>query len=86
VGGNVFLGLNFDPLTLQAGLGRGAAFLPTPVQTPDGPAQTVVYFEAEGSASYRLVSNTELLLTLTAGGAKGGPGYGSAQLGVGYRF
>ncbi|HEY5895501.1 MAG TPA: DUF4157 domain-containing protein [Chthoniobacterales bacterium] len=86
VGGNVFLGLNLDPLSLQAGLGAGAAFLPTPIQTPDGPAQTLVYFEAEGVAAYRIVSNLELMLTLTAGGGKKGPGYGAAQLGVAYRF
>ncbi|HEY5751978.1 MAG TPA: DUF4157 domain-containing protein [Chthoniobacterales bacterium] len=86
VGGNVFLGLNLDPLTLQAGLGAGAAFLPSPIQTPDGPAQTLVYYEAEGVAAYRIVSNLELMLTLTAGGGKKGPGFGAAQIGAAYRF
>ncbi len=85
-GGNFFVGLNLDPLTLQGGIGAGAAFLPSAIQTPDGPAQTLVYFEVEGVAAYRVVSNLELILTLTAGGGKQGPGYGAAQLGAGYRF
>lgn len=86
VGGTFLVGLNFDPLSLQFGIGLGAAFLKDPIQTPSGPAQTFLYSEVEGSVSYRVVSNFELLLMLTAGGGKDLPGYGTAQLGGAYRF
>ena len=85
-GGTAFLGLNFDPLTLQAGFGTGAAFLPKPVMTGDGPAQTVLYHEIEGMAAYKILPNMELMLLLSAGGGKNLPAYGTAQGGLGYRF
>lgn len=86
VGGTAFLGLNFDPLQLQAGFGMGAMFLPKPIMTPDGPAQTFMYTEIEGMAAYRVIPNLDLILMLNAGGAKDLPAYGSASLGAGYHF
>jgi hypothetical protein len=85
-GGTAFVGLNFDPLSLQMGIGTGAAFLANPIMTKDGPAQTVVYHELEGMAAYRILPNMELLLLLSVGGGKDLPAYGTAQLGAGYRF
>lgn len=86
VGGTAFLGLNFDPLQLQAGIGMGAMFLPKPITTPDGPAQTFMYTEIEGMAAYRVIPNLDLILMLNAGGAKDLPAYGAASLGAGYHF
>lgn len=85
-GGTAFVGLNIDPLSLQMGFGTGAAFLPEPVMTKDGPAQTVLYHEIEGMAAYRMLPNFELLMILSTGGGKNLPTYGTAQLGAGYRF
>ena len=86
VGGTAFVGLNFDPLLLQLGFGAGAMFLPKPIPTPEGPAQTFVYTEVEGMAAYRIIPNMDLVLMLSAGGAKDLPAYGAAQLGAGYHF
>jgi hypothetical protein len=86
VGGTAFVGLNFDPLLLQLGFGAGAMFLPKPILTPDGPAQTFVYTEVEGMAAYRVIPNLDLVLMLSAGGGKDLPAYGTAQLGAGYHF
>ena len=86
VGGMGFLGVNVNPLMLQLGLGAGAAFLPEPVITNDGPAQTVFYSEVEGKVAYKIVPHIELLTILSVGGGKNLPVYGTAQAGVGFVF
>lgn len=89
-GGTGFVGLNLDPLSLQLGIGAGVAFLPNPIGTPEGPAQTVAYSELEGAIGYRPISNLELLLLATTGAGEGGggalPSFGTVQLGAGFRF
>ncbi|MEM1408023.1 MAG: DUF4157 domain-containing protein [Bacteroidota bacterium] len=86
VGGTAFVGVNIDPLRLQMGFGMGAAFLPESLSTPGGPAQTVLYNEAEGIAAFRVLNNMELMLLLTTGGGSELPTYGTVQTGMGYRF
>lgn len=86
VGGTVFAGLDLDPLGLQFGVGMGAAFLPESASTPSGTGQVVLYEEAEGLISYRILSNAELLLRVAAGGGSKMPGFGSVELGAGFRF
>lgn len=86
VGGTAFVGLNFDPLSLQLGFGAGAAFLREPVNTDNGPAQTLFYSEVEGKIAYKIVPHLELLTILSFGGGKDLPAYGTAQAGAGFVF
>jgi hypothetical protein len=86
VGGTAFVGVNLDPLDLQLGWGIGAAFLPEPVETENGPARVLIYNEVEGTASYRIISDLELMLSVSLGGGRDFATTGSVRAGAAYRF
>ncbi|MEM9815408.1 MAG: DUF4157 domain-containing protein [Cyanobacteria bacterium P01_D01_bin.6] len=85
LGGSLLGGWNFNPLTLQAGFGLGVAFLPEGVPASDSPSQAVLFSEIEGMVVYRILSNLELQLLLSAGGGFG-EFFGSGQAGASFRF
>lgn len=89
LGGSFLAGLNFDPLTIQAGIGLGVAFLPEGVPNSGSPSQAVLFSEIEGMVGYRILSNLELQLLLSAGrgfGEDSLPFFGSGQAGASFRF